>query len=174
MNFNSIKELEQYVDSQKGQQHILTLENVQRILAHEASRLEQYLKDELKAYFNSYRPKVYDRLGNTLASPRIGNPRLRHGLEWEIDIYFDQSLSFHDSYISSDQPKGNTLWLLHTGWKTKMDATKPIPRFTRFEGTNYINHAVETFNRTNPYGLKVKVLLDGKEVPGYYSYGKSV
>jgi hypothetical protein len=55
-----------------------------------------------------------------------------------------------------------------------MDSKKPINRFTRFEGTNYIAHAVETFNRVNPYGLKVKMLLNGREISGYYSYGRTV
>jgi hypothetical protein len=174
MNFNSISELKSYVDSQKGQEHILTLENVKQVLEHEARRLEQYLKDELNSYFSSYQPKVYDRLGNTLNSFRISEPKYVAGLDWSVEIYFDESLAFHDSYISKDQPKGNTLWLLHSGWKTRLDAKKSIPRFTRFEGTNYINHAIETFNRVNPYGLKVKVLKDGKEVNGYYSYGRPV
>jgi hypothetical protein len=171
MEFNNVNEIKNYVDSQKGQEHILTLDNVKRVLEHEAKRLEGYLKDELKHYFNGYRPKVYDRLGNTLASPRVGEPRLLHGLEWIVDIYFEESLAQHKSYVSSDQPKGNTSWLLNSGWKTRQDATKPIDRFTRFEGTNYISHAIETFNRVNPYGLKVKLLLDGREVSGYYSYG---
>jgi hypothetical protein len=174
MEFKSIDDIKNFVDSKKGQEHILTLENVKQVLEHEAKRLEQYIKDELNSYFNGYTPKQYDRLHTTIASPRISTPRLRHGLEWEIDISFDESLALHNSYISSDQPKGNTAWLLNSGWRTKMDSKKPINRFTRFEGTNYLSSAIETFNRVNPYGLKVKMLLNGREISGYYSYGRPV
>jgi len=174
MELTSIKDIENYINSQKGQEHILTLDNVQKVLSHEAKRLEQYLKDELQSYFDSYKPKVYDRTGNTMASIRVGEPKYEGGLGYSCEISFDESLAYHPSYIGEDQPKGNTIWLLNSGWRTRRDSIRHIDNLTSFQGTNFIGHAVDMFNRNNPYGITVTVYKDNQEVSGYYSYGHHI
>jgi len=174
MQFTSIQDIENYINTQKGQQHILSLDNVQTVLRHETLRLQQYLKEELQSYFDSYKPKVYDRTGNTVASIIVGEPIYEGGLGYSCEISFDESLAYHPSYISEDQPKGNTIWLLNSGWRTRRDSVRSIENFTSFQGTNFIMDAVDMFNRNNPYGITVTIYKDDQEVSGHYSYGQHI
>jgi hypothetical protein len=170
--FNNIKDLERYLNSSKGQSTAMNETEIKKILRDAARELEGYLKDELNAYFNSYDPVVYKRTGNTLKSFRVSQPKKITANEWSIEIYFDDGLANHPSYIGDDQPDGYTPWLLNTGWRTKLDPILDKENFTRFKGTNYVTKAVERFNKSNKHGLHVEVYHNGQDVTDKtYNYG---
>lgn len=172
--FNSIKDLEKWINSQQGQSSIMNETDIKRILREAGKELEKYLKDELNSYLDSYEPSVYDRTGNTLKSFRVSDPKKISINEWSIEIYFDDGLANHPSVFGGDQPDGYTPWLLHTGWRTKLDSTLDKENFTRFKGTNYITKAVERFNRSNKHGLKVQVYYNNQDVTDEnWNYGRS-
>lgn len=171
--FNNIKDLEKYINSSKGQSSALNEIDMRRILRESARELEKYLKDELNSYFNSYDPVQYDRTDCTLKSFRVSDPKKITINEWSIEIYFDDGLANHPSVFGGDQQDGYTPWLLHSGWKTKLDPVLDKENFTRFRGTNYITDAVEKFNRNNKHGLIVQVYYNDLDVTDKtYNYGK--
>lgn len=170
--FNSIKDLEKYINSGKGQATALNETDIKRKLRESATELEKYLKDELNDYFNNYEPHVYERTGRTLKSFRVSDPKKITINEWSIEIYFDDGLANHPSVFGEGQPDGYTPWLLHSGWRTKLDSTLDKENFTRFKGTNYITNAVEKFNRSNKHGIVVQVYYNELDVTGKtYNYG---
>lgn len=172
--FNNLSELKKYVESNRGQSGLLDEKQVARILTDAGRTLETYLKEELKSYFDSYTPTHPEyRRGLTVASIKVSQPEKRNDNEWSLEILFDPSIANHPSVFGEGQPDGYTPWLLHSGWKTKLDSTLNIENFTRFKGTNYITKAVNRFNSNNPYGLTVEVYRGNKDITGRtYSYGK--
>lgn len=156
MEFKSLDELSKYLGSPNGFDSIIDQSNVRQILINAAHMLEDYLKEELQNYFDSYQPKEYVRTGNTVNSIRVSEP-YKSGVGWSIEIYFDESLALHDSVIGNNQPKGYTPWLLEVGWNIENKVGFSRPMFTSHPGTHYIKHAVEKFNRDNQYGLEVHV-----------------
>lgn len=170
--FNNLDDLGKHING-KGQSSILDDSSVKKILIEAGRTLERYLKEELNSYFNSYEPVEYQRTGYTMESFRVSEPRKVNETEWSIEIYFFDGLANHPSYIGDNQPDGYTPWLLHSGWRTKLDSSLNIENFTRFKGTNYITKAVDRFNKSNKYGMKVQVYKGGQDVTGRnYSYGK--
>lgn len=172
-DFDSIKEWKKYIDKQRGMSGILDEKQIIKILTEAGQELERYLKQELNAYFSSYDPVVYKRTGDTVKSIMVGVPRKVGVDEWSLEITFNESLANHPSYIADDQPDGYVPWLLHSGWRNKLDSTLDIENFTRFKGTNYITKAVDKFNASNKHGLRVQVYHGSNDVTGRtYSYGK--
>jgi hypothetical protein len=170
--FNNIKELEQWIKTTHGQNSALDETKIRQVLTEAGQDLQKYMVEELDAYFQSYDP-VYPeyRRGQTVASIQIGKPKKLTINEWVLEIFFDPSIANHPSVFG--QEDGYTPWLLNSGWKTKLDATLNRDHFTRFKGTNFVTKAVNRFNESNPYGLKVTVEHNGEDVTGrFYSYGR--
>lgn len=168
--FNNLNDLKKWIDSKQGQGTVLNENKIRDILTDAGRELEKLLKDELNVYFSSYTPSVYTRTGDTLNSIIVGKPKKISINEWSLEITFDPSLANHPSVFG--QEDGYTPWLLHSGWKTKLDSTLDIENFTRFKGTNYITKAVDKFNVSNRHGLKVSVFRGNEDVTGKnYSYG---
>ena len=159
--FRNARDIERYVASQKGFGQVLNSINIKSVLTKEAKRLENYLKEELEVYFNSYTPTVYKRTGATVRSIVVTEPRMINSFEWAIGITFDPSLANHPSYIGENQPEGYTPWLLEVGWDIRDKVGYDAPMFTHHPGTGYVTRAVERFNRENPYGLKITVTRNG-------------
>ncbi|QJI52493.1 hypothetical protein [Psychrobacillus phage Perkons] len=169
--FNSINDLKKYIDSQEGQSAILDEKQMVAILKEAGKQLESYMKYELGVFFSSYTPSVYDRTGDTMKSIKVGNPRKVNINEWTLDITFDKGLANHPSVMGQDD--GYTPYLLHAGWKTKLDNVYGIENFTRHKGSNYITKAVKRFNTNNKYGLKVQVFYNEKDITNEtYNYGR--
>lgn len=157
ITFKNIKELEKYMGSENGTQMMFTDSQIKKILREEARRLENYLKYELEKYFESYDPVEYTRTGYTVQSIRVGQPQKYGNYLWGIEIYFDDGLANHPSYIAQDQPDGYTPWLLEVGWNIENKVGFSRPMFTKHPGTGYITKAIERFNKNNKYGFKIEV-----------------
>lgn len=165
--FNSYEDLAKYLNqSEAGKGNIFTVPisddegSVKKVLEEEAKRLEQLIKEEIVHYYNSYKPVRYKRTFNWLNSLRVDKPNIE-GNKASIRIYFDDNLAYHPSVVSSDQPKGYVPWLMESGWQVKK-MKKVIYRFTYFEGTHYIKNAIEKWQQTNQYGLKIAVYFNGE------------
>jgi hypothetical protein len=171
--FNSITELQNWINSPHGQNSVLDESKIKQLLREAGEKLERYMKEELQVWFDSYEPVEYARTGYTMESFRVGEPKKININQWELQITFFEGLANHPSYIGGSQPDGYTPWLMNSGWQTKLDSKLSIKNFTRFEGTNYITRAVERFNAENEYGFKVEVMYNGEDVTGrIYHYGK--
>lgn len=161
--FNNIGDLERWINSSKGQNSLLNETQIKKALRESARLLEKYMKEELDRYFDSYSPTVYERTGDTLKSFRVSDPKKVGLNDWSIEIYFDDGLANHKSYIGSDQPDGYTPWLLEVGWNIEDKVGYSRSMFTKHPGTGYIRKAVAKFNANNPHGFKVNVNFNGKE-----------
>jgi hypothetical protein len=171
-NFNSISELQQWMNTKHGQNAILDENHIIQVLTNAGQELQRLMIEELNAYFNSYDPTYPEyRRGWTIASIRIGKPHKISINQWELEIDFDSSIANHPSVYG--QEDGYTPWLLNAGWRNKLDATLDKDHFTRFKGTNFVSKAVNKFNENNKYGLKVEVFHNGDNITGrIYSYGR--
>jgi hypothetical protein len=161
-NFNSIKDLERWINSQHGQNSTLDEKHIRQVLKEAGNELQKLMIEELKIYFHSYEPTVYERTGATIDSIVIGSPKKISINEWSLEITFDEGKAFHRSYISGDQPDGYTPWLLEVGWNIEDKVQPSRPMFTNHPGTHYIAKAVNRFNSSNEHGLKVTVEHNGK------------
>jgi hypothetical protein len=165
MEFNSIKDLEKYINSQRGQTSALDEKHIRTVLNEAGKELEKLMIEELNTYFNTVypEPKVYKRTGNTIKSIQVGKPKKININEWMLEITFDEALANHRSYISSDQPDGYTPWLLEVGWNIEDKVQPSRPMFTNHPGTHYITKAVNRFNASNKHGLRVTVEHNGTQ-----------
>jgi hypothetical protein len=161
-SFNSIKDLEKYINSQRGQQSTLDEKHIRKTLTEAGQELERLMVAELNAYYQSYNPTVYERTGATVKSIMVGKPKKISINEWSLDITFDEGLANHRSYIGSDQPDGYTPWLLEVGWNIEDKVQPSRPMFTNHPGTHYITKAVNKFNANNKHGLIVAVEHNGE------------
>lgn len=172
-SFNNIKDLAKFIETQEGQGAFLA-QNEKVLLKnlHEAGKLlEKLLQEQINAYYDSYDPKVYNRTYAFEQSLRLSNPFKTGVNEWSIEVYFDEDLAFH---TSSTYQQAYVPTLIDEGWDIRSQTGKDIPRFTHYEGFNYVDKAVSQFNKMNKFGFKVKVMRNGKDMTGFtYSYGKA-
>lgn len=156
LEFNSLEKVLDVLWNTFVGQSIMNMEIV-KILKQEAERLEQYIKEEINNYYNSYEPKEYERTYNWLKSLRIDEPKPNSDGTVSMEIYFDQDLAYHPSVMGKDQPMGYVPWLLEVGWSIEEKVGFSRPMFTSHPGSRYIAKAVQRFNENNPHGLKVMV-----------------
>ena len=164
-DFTSLKGIAQYVSANSGKM-ISSQPEMTKILKSELQRLEEYIKEELQVYFDSYTPTVYKRTGDTERSITLNDPYVE-GKDLCADITFDDDLANHPSVMSTEtkeQPDGYTPWLLEVGWDISDRVQPRRYMFTHHPGTKgaggnngYITAAVKRFNRDNKYGIKVSV-----------------
>lgn len=175
-DFNSLNDLAKYINSPKGQNTLTNGNQVRTILMKAGRELEGYLKDELNKYFASTANTVsgqYERTGDTLKAIKVGTPINLGNGTWKLVIDFDESISSQPSRVSSSEPDGFTSSLLNTGWLSKPASGKVIPGFTNFKGTNYIDKAVQRFNKNNKYGLTVSVTHNDRDITNKtFMFGK--
>lgn len=160
--FNSMADIDKWAKSKRGQQCVINEANVKAILKDAGKRLKQLMINELEKYYESYEPTVYIRTGYTVQSIHVGEPKKISYNKWGLAITFDERLANHPSYIDQNQPDGYTPWLLEVGWSISDKVGFYKPMFTEHAGTHFISHAIDKFNKNNPYNLKVTVYHDGK------------
>ena len=170
VKFTSLSQISKFANTPQGQAELLKMKSaeIEKLLINASHELEGYLKEGLQAYFDSYTPTEYERTGQTMRDIKVGMPtQTSHGV-WNVSIGMD---SPHQSLFGGED--GNTLSLINTGFEWGKQPDTTIEHFSRFEGTNYIQEAVEKFNKNNRYGMSVKVLFNGNDVTGFsYNYGK--
>ncbi len=132
-----------------------------KMLKSELKRLEQYIKEELQKYFDSYEPTVYVRTGDTMRSITLSEPYL-DGDSLCAEITFDEGLANHPSVMGRNQPDGYTPHLLQEGWSISASVQPRVAYFTDHPGSNYLLNAIARFNADNKYGLKVTAYYNGE------------
>lgn len=132
-----------------------------QILQNEAKRLKSILQKNIEDYYNSYSPAVYQRGqhgGNLLDSLSLDDvcDISADGMKLTINININEN-AIHNSIL--DDSEANAFWLVNDGWKVKKDVWfKDVYRFGYYEGAHYVENAVEEFERTSKYRIKVDVI----------------
>ena len=132
-----------------------------QILQQEAKRLKSILQKNIENYYNSYSPVVYDRGqhgGNLLDSLSLDDVCTvsSDGTKLNMTININEN-AIHKSLI--DNSEANAFWLMNDGWQVRKETWfKEVYRFGYYEGAHYVEDAVEEFERTSKYGIKVDVI----------------
>lgn len=132
-----------------------------QILQNEAKRLKDILQKNIEDYYHSYSPTVYQRRqhgGNLLDSLSLDDVCAisANGMKLTMNININEN-AIHNSIL--DDSEANAFWLVNDGWKVAKNVWfKDVYRFGYFEGAHFVEDAVEEFERTSKYGIKVDVI----------------
>lgn len=132
-----------------------------QVLQNEARRFKNILQQKIEDYFASYSPVVYERGkhgGNLRDSLSVDDVcRIStNGTKLIMSVDITDN-AIHNSIL--DGSEANAFWLLNDGWTVKKDVWfKDVYRFGYYEGAHFVEDAVEEFERTSKYGIKVEVV----------------
>ena len=133
----------------------------------EAKRLADLIRAEIKIYMNDYDQDFYVRTKKKdwLSSVRVGKAT-PNGNTVTVYITFEQSLIMHPSWNANGGEDGNVGWLMEVGvtWG-KSKGIKPN-KYSNWGGTHYLKNAVNSWNKSNKYGMTAQILYNGEV---YYS-----
>lgn len=132
-----------------------------QILQQESKRLKDILQKHIEHYYNSYSPVVYQRGlhdGNLLDSLSTDDVCTvsSDGIRFTMAININEN-AIHKSLI--DNSEANAFWLMNDGWQVRKETWfKEVYRFGFYEGAHYVEDAIEEFENTSKYGIKVDVI----------------
>lgn len=133
----------------------------EQILKSETQRFKDILQDCIDDYYNSYMPVIYKRGahgGNLRDSLTVDNvcKISSNGKTLTCSVLVDED-AIHESIL--DGSDANVFWLLNDERAVKKNVSfKNIYRMGYYEGYHFVEKAVEEFERTNRYGIKVEVI----------------
>lgn len=123
-----------------------------KVIEAEGQKLFKLVQKYINAYYNSYSPSMYDRTDGLKDSLRIESFN-KDGL-FGMRIYFDHTLATHPSVLGGKD--GFVPILINDGWQWSNGRTEPY-RFVRYEGYGFIEKAIAEYNKSNKYGLQIRV-----------------
>jgi hypothetical protein len=134
-------------------------------LEYEAKKLEKIAKKVWLQYQASYSPTVYRRTGKTLDGIKITKVKKDGLFGWQIMVTFEDKKMYHSSYVSMSQPKGHSVMLIDSGWKSKKLEKRMgiIPRFTRYKGYNYLGQVMEEYLKVKHKRVSVRFVWTGND-----------
>lgn len=133
-----------------------------QILEKETRRLKNILQKHIEDYYESYSPRVYKRGqhgGNLLDALSIDDicTVSANGMKLTMNININEN-AIHTSIVDGES-EANAFWLINDGWQVRENVWfKDIYRFGHYEGAHYVEDAVEEFESTSKYGIKVEVV----------------
>lgn len=122
--------------------------------------LADCLTEELDAVYSSYSPKVYQRsydLYNSVSIDDVVKINVgMSGTTLSMSVYFDEN-AIHEGITGENV---NVAVLMNEGWQVKKDTWfKDIYHFGYYEGSNYIESAIEKYKSkvSNPFDVRVNI-----------------
>lgn len=128
---------------------------IEEMLKSEANRFLEILQDEINNWYSLYKPTVYTRTFNTLKSiyaedlVEVSSSRIN----LEVKIKYT-GLAYHKSIFGGED--ANTLLLMNCGYAVKSGWHKNIPNFGYRAAGNFLDRAVERFQKDNIFGITIK------------------
>lgn len=150
-------------------------ETIAERMAREAQRLADCIQYYIDKYYNSYRPKVYDRTdrfqgalyAEDIADIRIIGNTIRIAVRFNKDLATHpnlESVYWNDRYEAEysipikDRHESFVPVLMNSGWHSeKLEWTlgQRVPHLTYFEGIHFIENGIKKFNQTNTLGIQI-------------------
>ena len=127
--------------------------NVKKIMEQEGIRLMNIVQKYIDEYYDSYKPTVYERTYAFKNSLRI-EPVTQKGNILSVKIYFDDDSANHPSIFGGSD--GYVPLLINDGWSWKNTQIAPY-RLSHYEGFNFIEKAIEEYEKSNKYGFKIQI-----------------
>ncbi|WP_342421913.1 hypothetical protein [Paenibacillus sp. FSL E2-0178] len=149
---NNLNELAKQISSPTGKQMVFGQENIRKALREATSLFEKILKEEVQAYYDSYKPVNYERTYGMRDSLRV-SPITMVGNELQISIYFDRAQSTHPSIFGGEP--GYPAGLINDGWAWGSQSVN-IYRLSRYEGFHFVEKAMARFESQNRWGFRVR------------------
>ena len=131
-----------------------TGKDLRAVLLDEAEKLKKLIQKYIDAYYSSYSPSLYTRTYDFQNSLRIETVK-QEGTMLSVKIYFDPTLATHPSVFG--QEDGFVPILINDGWQWKNGKTEPY-RFARYEGYQFVEKAIDEYNKNNDYGFTIRVV----------------
>ena len=162
MDFTSLDQLSAYLSSQAGQSMVLSNGmSVQEMMIGEANKIKQLIQKYMDAYFDTHSNSgIYDRTGGLQGSMNVDNfvdINIASGV-CKITIDFDSEAIKAYSIFNEEYTGYNKLELMDHGWEVRSDAWfHDIPNFGSFGGIHFLRDAINEYNSSNPYNLKIEV-----------------
>lgn len=145
-------------DKNLGRSALIPEAKLESLLLSETRRLKELLAKYIRAYYASYTPVVPGHRDGDLAELLT----VKYSREDKSAyIYFGKTNNdepWKEGVVRRDFRPGFVPVLIDTGWRVKPSAKHAnVYRFGYYEGYHFIEKAIEEFNRTNKYGLYVRV-----------------
>ena len=124
-------------------------------MKHEAERFLRILQEEIDFWYRSYQPKMYSRsfdMKESVYAEDLVEVRGK-GTELCIRIKYND-LAMHESFWGNDV---DTLLLMNEGYQVKKGWHKNIENFGYRHGGNFVQSAVNRFNKENELGIIAKI-----------------
>lgn len=110
-----------------------------------ASELRNMINKNLRAYYSSYSPLMYDRTNKLKTSINTYFPVMQSGQNISAVLQFNDK-AWHENAVQSDSHISFVPELLNYGWHVKDSKVIRNNRFYYYEGSFYITNAIEEFN----------------------------
>lgn len=137
---------------------IFTLENDARKLKYIAAKV-------WRMYYNSYKPTVYRRTGNTALGIKMTGIQKDGVIGYKQIITFEDEKMYHRSYVHPGQPRGHALMLISSGWKSKKleERIGKRPRYTQYRGFNYLGRVKKEYLDVRHKGVSFRISWRGND-----------
>lgn len=134
------------------------------------------MDNQIREYYLSYDPKIYNRtfdFRDSLYAENFINARVV-GNRIELSVSFRDSMSYHENLFKDH--KSFVPVLINFGWKApKLESFigRKIDRFTEYDGFHMVEKAISQFNAQNSFGIHishndVKAVWNGKPIDKQY------
>ena len=129
-----------------------------QILREYAVELRNMINKNLRNYYNSYTPQLYERT-NKLKTSIDTYPRTVHNGEQMYAVLNFNDNAWHESVdMESGHHSSFVPGLLNYGWHVKNTKVKRNNRFYYYEGSFYITNAIEEFNSMySSHGIRASI-----------------
>lgn len=116
-----------------------------KILREYAAELRRMINKNLRNYYNSYSPIMYDRTNKLKTSINAYSPIVQDGSEIFAVLQFNDN-AWHENAVASQSHESFVPSLINYGWHVKDTKVIRNNRFYYYEGSFYITNAIEEFN----------------------------
>lgn len=153
---------------------------LEETMAEEARKLYDCIQYYIDKYYESYRPRVYERYNDyyrgalyaeDLASIRVVGNTFRIGVSFQRDLSMQPNLAevywdygygqdYYDEHAIPimGQHESFVPLLMEKGWhsrKLERILGRRVPRLTYFDGIHAVEYGIRDYNKKNKLGIKI-------------------
>lgn len=157
-NMSSIQK--QLMKKMSGNIRLRNGNTIRKQLEQEVRRLYDCIQRRIDDYYDSYEPKIYQRGFRTQRAMYAEDlvDAYVEGNQIKLSVRFHNSFAYHSNFNNSHE--NYVPILINYAWNTpKLEKYigHPVDRFTRFDGTFFIENGICDWNRQNSLDITIDV-----------------